>query len=645
VGNNAGNTADSVDEAFIRRAVEGAELNAVRMALYQVTGDPEIAVMHLDHQVIRGGAATQTVVAEEHRAGLIDKAVEYLMHRDPGPIEQLETIPDDATVHRLLEMAEGVPVPQRDLEFKRDLLAFEWFPRAATWTGERPANADGFHVVVIGAGFSGIAMGLQLQLLGVPYTILERRHELGGTWSRNIYPDARVDTISATYQFSFEKRYPWSEYFARQSEVRSYLDFVARKYGMFDHIQFDHNLKTATFDEATSRWKLVIDVAGKSVALDANLIVSASGLFAQPRTVDIAGAETFRGELVHSTEWTRDHTAEGKRVAVIGNGSTGVQLLAPVAAAAEQVHVFQRTPQWISPRERYGEPISPEDQWLDLNLPYFWHWNHYTAVMPLFTFYELLVPDPEWQASGGSFNRRNDGIRDILLGYIRNQVGDRTDLLDKLIPDYLPMARRPVVDNGWYKALVRDNVELVTDGIDRICEDGIITVDGQKRTVDMIIAAVGYDVNKYTWPAEYRGVGGVNLQDMWNEKGPRAHLGMTVPGFPNLFIMYGPNSQPISGGAALPQWFEIWSRYIATAVVGMIEDGVSRLEIREDVYESYNERHDATASELIYLVDKKSKDINYYVGDAGRLLANMAWRHEDFYDWVRAPNPDDFIRT
>jgi 4-hydroxyacetophenone monooxygenase len=207
------------------------------------------------------------------------------------------------------------------------------------------------------------------------------------------------------------------------------------------------------------------------------------------------------------------------------------------------------------------------------------------------------------------------------------------------------MARRPVVDNGWYKALVRDNVELVTDGIDRICEDGIITVDGQKRTVDMIIAAVGYDVNKYTWPAEYRGVGGVNLQDMWNEKGPRAHLGMTVPGFPNLFIMYGPNSQPISGGAALPQWFEIWSRYIATAVVGMIEDGVSRLEIREDVYESYNERHDATASELIYLVDKKSKDINYYVGDAGRLLANMAWRHEDFYDWVRAPNPDDFIRT
>jgi 4-hydroxyacetophenone monooxygenase len=275
-------------------------------------------------------------------------------------------------------------------------------------------------------------------------------------------------------------------------------------------------------------------------------------------------------------------------------------------------------------------------------MPYFWHWNHYAAVMPLFTFYELLVPDPEWQKAGGAFNKRNDGMRDLLTGYITAQVGDRNDLRDKLIPDYLPMARRPVVDNGWYRALIRDNVELVTDRIERITEDAIVTVDGAVRPVDMIVAAVGFDVNKYTWPAQYRGVGGADLQEMWNEKGPRAHLGMTVPGFPNFFILYGPNSQPISGGAALPQWFEIWSRYVALAIVATIEHGKSRIEVREDVYEDYNERHDRRASELIYLVDKNSRDINYYVGDKGRLLANMAWRAEEFYEWARQPDLDEF---
>ncbi|MGE0304805.1 MAG: flavin-containing monooxygenase, partial [Acidimicrobiia bacterium] len=625
------------------RAVEAAELNAVRMALFQATGDPEIAAMELDHEVIRGGAATQTVVAKQHRQKLIDKAVAYLLNRGPEPLEEIEQVPDDATVKLLLEMAEGLEIPDADVEFKRDLLAFDWFPRATAWTAERPDAADEFHVIIIGAGFSGLVMGLQMQLLNIPYTILERRHELGGTWSRNTYPDARVDTLSATYCYSFEKRYPWSEYFARQGEVRSYLEHCARKYGMFDHIRFDHDLSTATFDEKASTWTLSVKTPEGLVDLTANVIVSASGLFAAPRTVNIEGAGSFGGELVHSIEWTASHTAEGKSVAVIGNGSTGVQLLAPVAAAAKNVHVFQRSPQWISPRERYGEPISPEARWLEENLPYFWHWNHYTAVMPLFTFYELLVPDPEWQESGGRFNRRNDGMAALLTGYIKNQVDNRQDLIDKLIPDYLPMARRPVVDNGWYRALVRDNVELVTDPIAKITETGIVTADGTERAVDMIIAAVGFDVNQYTWPAEYRGVGGKTLQDVWADKGPRAHLGMTVPGFPNLFIMYGPNSQPISGGGALPQWFEIWSRYIAKIIVAMLESGNSRAEVREEVYETYNERQDETARGLIYMVDDKSKDINYYVGDAGRLLANMAWQAEQFYEWVRDPDLTDFV--
>jgi 4-hydroxyacetophenone monooxygenase len=487
-------------------------------------------------------------------------------------------------------------------------------------------------------------MAVQLQMLGIPYVVYERRHEVGGVWSINTYPDARVDTPSAMYSFSFEKAYPWSEYFATQPEVRAYLEYVARKFGVYEHIRFAHDVKGGVFDEAASLWRLeIVDESGARKNVAANFLVNATGLFASPKELDVDGIEDFKGEAIHSTEWTKNHSANGKSVAVIGNGSTGVQLLKVVANEASKVFVFQRTPQWITPRERYGEPVSAEMRWLNSHMPYYWNWTRYTEAMPVIDLYGYLMPDPEWQAKGGIFSEQNDALRTALTGYINAQLGERTDLIKQLTPDYAPFARRMIVDNGWYRTLLRDNVELVTAPISQITAGGIITADGKSRPVDMIISAVGFSVEKYVWPADYVGIGGVHLQDRWNEIGIRAYMGMMVYGFPNFFIMYGPNSQSVSGGGAtLPPQVEMWSNYIAKIIVSALENGCVAAEVSRDAFHDYNKRLDDTANGLIWLVDKSSVGRNYYVIN-GRLQVNIPWRYLDWHQMLSKPAYGDLV--
>ena len=247
------------------------------------------------------------------------------------------------------------------------------------------------------------------------------------------------------------------------------------------------------------------------------------------------------------------------------------------------------------PREKYGAPIEPELHWLIDNFPGYWNWARYMAIAALFQTHRFLIPDEEWKAQGGKFNPLNDKLRDDLTAYIKAQTGGRQDLIDKLIPDYAPFSRRPVVDNGWYKALTRDNVELVTDSISRLTPKGVETEDGTLYDVDVIVTATGFEVIQYLWPTEYTGKGGVNIHDFWSKDGPRAYLGMMTPNFPNMFMIYGPNSQPVSGGTGLPIWYVIWSAYSAQCMVRMIEEGRSRVEVKAEAYERYNEALDAEA--------------------------------------------------
>lgn len=619
----------NVDPAFIRRAVEASDLAALRAALYQATGDAELAEL--------GPVAS---LDETDRARLVERAAQLLETR-LGDLEP--RVPSDEELRGLMDLVLGVPTRDEHFEVRKKFLAFTPYP----FQYERPEGAapapEGFEVAIVGAGPAGISMAVQLERLGIPYVLYERRDEIGGTWSVHKYPDIRVDTLSLTYEFSFDDQYPWREYFARGEEVRSYLEFIVDKYGVREHIRLGHALEEARFDEGDSTWHLTFRRPdGELVERDASAIVSAAGVFSKPKLPDIEGIEDFEGTILHPTQWTEEIDVRGKRVAVVGNGSTGVQLMAPVAAEAEHVSVFQRTPQWISPRPNYGRPVEPEVRWLLDNVPGYWNWSRYTSIIGLMTWHEdFLIPDPDWEKQGGHITQKSEALRDVLIDYIKEQIGDRPDLLEQLVPDYAPMVRRPVVDNGWYKALTRDNVDLVTSGIERLTKDGIETSDGKHHELDLIVFATGFEVDKFLWPAEYHGQGGRNLRDYWAPHSPRAYLGMMVPHFPNFFMLYGPNSQPVSGGISLPSWFQIYAAYIAQCLQALFDGGHAQVAVKEAAFEAFNAEQDAVGSELAFIKDTRSVDRNYYVDAEGRLLVNSPYETAELYAMMKAPKPEE----
>ena len=619
----------SLDEAFLRRAVEAADLNALRTALVQVTGD----------EALREFGPVPTM-DEPTQARLVDRCVEIL---EGDRSDWAPRVPADDELLELMDLTLGAATQPEHFEIRKKYLSFEQYPFSFAPESAPVAVPDNFEVAIIGAGFSGVAMAIQLTQLGIPFTIYERRAEIGGTWSFNQYPDIRVDTMSLTYELCLDQPHPWSEYFARGAEVRGYLETVAERHDLTSKISLDHALERACFDEESSTWQLAFARSdGRIVESTANVVVSAAGLFATPTTPDLPGADVFEGEILHPTQWTSEHSAKGKRVAVVGNGSTGVQLLAPIAREADQTTVFQRTPQWISPRPGYGEPIEPEVQWLLDHVPGYWNWYRYSAIIGLFTWHEdFLIPDAAWEATGGHITQRSEELRGVLLEYIKAEIGDRPDLLEKLVPNHAPMVRRPVVDNGWYRAITREDVELVTEEIARFTPTGVETTDGKHYELDLVVFATGYKVDHYLWPAEYEGLGGVNLRDYWAPESPRAYLGLMVPSFPNLFIMYGPNSQPVSGGVSLPCWMQIWSAYMAQCLCRMFETGASRVAVREDAFRSFNERLDAEAQGLAFITDTGSVEKNYYVDASGRLLVNTPFETAQLYPMMKAPDPDE----
>jgi 4-hydroxyacetophenone monooxygenase len=616
------------DADFVDRAIDLADLNALRLALYQLTGDPALANIPLVPVPVRGGAMTALRPAPEYHEIIKRTAREVLLSGEAVEAPPEQTTDDDLRELMVL-MGGGQKLSDVEFVFHKEQYALHPFPRAAHWNRAEGAALvpEGFRVAIVGAGFSGVAAAVQLEQLGIPYTIFDREDAAGGTWYRNTFPDARVDTSSFIYQYSFEKRYPWTEFFAKQDDVRGYLVHVAEKFGVSQHMRFGKDVTDLQWDERSSVWRLRF-ADGSSE--DAGAVIAASGLFANPRVPDIPGIEDFGGQLVHSLHWSRDIGVADQRIAIIGNGSTGVQIFpAAVRGGAEKVSVFQRTPQWISPLEGYRESIPEELRWLLGAMPYYWNWYCYSSVRASFAQQDAQVIDPAWQAQGGLISRRNDTQREILTNYILAQLSERPDLVEKVVPDYPPLARRLVIDNGWYQALLDPAAELVTERIEQLTPSGIRTADGIEREFDLIVLATGFETERYIWPMRVVGRDGISLEQVWEDggDGARAYLGMTVPRFPNLFIMYGPNSQPRAG--SLVCWYEVWSQHAAQAIVTLLEQGGSSIEVRQDVYDTYQRDLD-DAHELLLWGNASPEGRNYYVNSKGRPQVNSPFRIEDY---------------
>ena len=624
------------DPVLIEEALASADLNVLRVALFQQTQDPELSRIPVELKGIPGTPFQMFHVPDKYREALLGKARDYLLDRN-APTRMALSVEE---VSELAALFQGAPVSAGEALFAYEEMAFDGFKRWAEWSGNRPDLPEGFWVLIVGAGFSGIVTAIQLQHLGIPFRFVERQNGFGGTWLLNHYPDARVDITNFIYSYTFEPDYPWKHAFAPRDELMDYIQFVVAKYGLETHAMFETKVAAAVWDEGAARWRVTIEGPnGDHATLTPNVVVSCAGLFGTPKMPAIEGIESFQGRMFHTTAWDHEFDYSGKRVALIGTGSTGSQLLASVAEKAHEVSVYQRTPNWVTPIGRYRSPIPADRQWLLRNLPSYANWNRFSHVLSSVRMQSFQYLDADWRAKGGTINEQNDQLREMLTRMIRHKMAARSELVDHLIPEFAPLSRRIVVDNGWYDALLRDNVDLITDDILRVAPTGIVTRHGDEREFDLIVLAAGFEVERHLHPVKYVGRNGATTEELWSRDGARAYLTMLLPGFPNFFVMYGPNAGVRAG--SFHSAVEMLTRYICGVITATIERGATSAELRREVYLDYNRRLDEGMKSLLWEHEKGGN--SYYLNRHGKSGVNMPWEMHEFYDLLRRVEPDEYF--
>jgi cation diffusion facilitator CzcD-associated flavoprotein CzcO/acetyl esterase/lipase len=432
------------------------------------------------------------------------------------------------------------------------------------------ANAVAEHdIVILGAGMSGLCMAIQLQEAGMHnFVILEKQPGLGGTWWDNTYPGAHVDVPSPVYSFSFAPNPLWTRRFAGAPEIQAYMQQLAERHGLLERIRFNTRLSDARFDETGGQWQFTTEDGAR---LRSRFFVCSTGPLNQPRWPDIAGLERFQGQRLHSARWDHSLPLTGQRVAVIGTGSTASQLIAPVAAQAKQLHVFQRTANWVLPR------IDRPYRAIDRALAQFALYNR--AVR--WCWVQLL----EWGRRGfdeGTLARQ--GMLKTAALHRQRQVSDAT-LRAQLTPNYPLGCKRLIYSNDFYPALVQPHVELVTSGIDRFTETGIVTNDGVERTIDVLVCATGFDTQHLLASINVTGRAGQTLSQAW-AAGPEAYHGISVAGFPNLFLMLGPNTG--TGHTSTLLYIEPEVRHAIACMQAVRAGGHRSVEVRAEAMADHN---------------------------------------------------------
>ncbi|UTI66125.1 NAD(P)/FAD-dependent oxidoreductase [Paraconexibacter antarcticus] len=485
-------------------------------------------------------------------------------------------------------------------------------------------SADELDVAVIGAGLAGICAGIKLREAGQRFVIFDAADDIGGTWQANRYPGVAVDIPSVSYSYSFEPNPQWTRVYAPGAELKAYVDHCADKYALRPHLRLGTEVLAATFDETAERWALTL-AGGETVT--ARFVIGAWGGLVQPKLPDIPGLDEFAGEMLHTSAWTDETDVDGRRVAVIGTGATSVQLVPSIAPRVSHLSVFQRTPVWVLPR-------------LDLPVP--------AAARFLFR----TLPVTQWLLRMGAgaaseviFARAATHYRTMAqvvraiegLGrwWIRQQVADPV-LREKLTPTYGFGCKRPTMSNAYLPAFGRDNVELVTEGIERVTADGVVTVDARLHRCDTLVLATGFKVFELGGapPMPVVGRDGVDLGPFWDEQRYQSYEGVSVHGFPNLFLMSGPYAL---GGPSYIFMIETHVRHALRCITEAGRRNAATVEVRPEAHDAYFadilERQEGT----VFLNNNCGSAMSYYFdrhGDAPILRpasgAEMWWRSRTF---------------
>lgn len=623
-----------IDPARLRDALAEANIPSLVPLLVQLTGDRKW---------------TREPYRPTRAPGLSD-------HDDGGLPEDIQQEIREAAAAAVLAWAAGVPaaLPAPTGEQLLELMTLctaeaipeRYEPMSAEHMGFRPrrrrlADADrssGFHVVIIGAGISGLTSSKHLQDLGIRHTVIEKNDRPGGTWIENRYPGCGVDTPSYLYSLSYFWR-NWSGHFGKRAELEQYLQDLTAEFDLSRHIRFSSTVRSATWDEGAEVWKVVVDGGEGEYTIEANAVISCVGQLNVPKVPALPGKDSFEGDVFHSARWPDGLELEGKRVAVVGAGASAMQIVPAIADRVEGLDVYQRSPQWISPNSNYFRQVSESMHWLMANVPYYKAWYRFRLSW-LYNdrIHDSLQKDPDWPHPARALNATNDAHRRYFTRYIEDQLQGHPDLLEKALPDYPVFGKRMLLDNGWYAALKKENVELITAGVASLTSSGVVDEAGMERPADVVVLATGFEAHR---PIRYEIIGrdGRSLHDVWGDDDARAYLGITTPGFPNLFFMYGPNTNLGHGGSFI-FLAEGQIDYIVDALTRMVNEDLRSIECRTDVCDRYNEELDAAHERMVWT--HQGMD-TWYRNKSGRVVTNMPWRVVDYWHMTREIDLDDFV--
>jgi 4-hydroxyacetophenone monooxygenase len=628
------------DDATIAAALEDVSIPTLVLSLVHMTGDPSLIRGDLKPQGLFLNEV-QGYMSEADKARARRVALDVIRdYRDRGC--RLPAPPEPTLIREMMSWLVCEEVPEEYVPMMLEEMELDGTD-ARVVAIEAPADAKAeFPVVVIGCGQSGLLAGIRLREAGIPFTIIEKNDGVGGTWYENTYPGCRVDVGNHFYCYSFEPSDQWTEYFAQQPELQAYFAGVMERHGIEPHIRWNTEVISARWDPTGGTWTVTTRSAdGQTDTLTARALISAVGQLNRPNLPDIPGIEDFEGSWFHSARWDHAVDYRNRRVAVIGAGASGFQIVPTIAPDVARLTVFQRTAQWMFPNPNYHEHVGPGVKWALRHLPFYGRWYRFLLFWPgCDGGLAAARVDPEYPHQDRAVSAANEMTREIFTAWISDQVGNDPDLLAKVIPDYPATGKRTLQDNGsWLHALTRSNVELVRDEIDHVDAGGVVMRSGHRYDVDMIVYATGFQANRFLWPMEIVGRDGVVLSQQWGDE-PSAYLGITVPNFPNLFCMYGPGTNLAHGGSLIFH-SECQIRYITGCVKALIDGEHRAMEPRVDVHEAYYERTQRELDGLVW--SHPSIRHSWFKNPDGRIHVLSPWRLVDYWSWTRAPDLDDFV--
>jgi len=627
------------DDATIAAALEDVSIPTLVLSMVHMSGDPSILRGPLRPQGLFLNEV-QGFMSEEDKTEVRRLALDVIRdYRDRG--SEPAPAPEPALIKEMMSWLVCADVPDEYVPMLLEEMELDGSDARHVELASDASERAEFPVVVIGCGQSGLLAGIRLQEAGLPFTIIEKNPGVGGTWYENTYPGCRVDVGNHFYCYSFEPSDQWSEFFARQPELQRYFTDVMERHGVTPHVRWETEVVAARWDDDAGSWRVRIRSAdGTEETLAARAVISAVGQLNRPHLPDIAGRDAFAGPSFHSARWDHDVDLDGKRVALVGAGASGFQIAPAIADRVEHLTVFQRTAQWMFPNPNYHERVGPGVQWALRHLPFYGRWYRFLIFWPACDGgLAAARVDPSYPDQQRAVSETNEITRQIFTEWITSQVGDDPDLLEKVVPDYPATGKRTLQDNGsWLRTLTRDDVELVREGIDHIEGDAIVTESGERHEVDVIAYATGFHANRFLWPMDVVGRDGAVLADEWGDE-PKAYLGVTVPGFPNLFCMYGPGTNLAHGGSLIFH-SECQIRYIIGCIDLLLRTGSAAIEPKVDVHEAYFERTQRELDGLVWA--QPSIRHSWFKNQQGRIHVLSPWRLVDYWDWTKAPDPDDF---